>query len=110
MSFPALGHRRYTPTGGRRRTARDPNNQPRRYFRAYSYRCFCGLSVKGFYPTTGPDVEPLDADLARCRMVKGAPNFPGTSRAGAKAVFEHDVGCGRTLAQSEADRLGAVAA
>ena len=76
---------------------------PYLYQRAYSYRCFCGLDVTGSYPAGTESVDgPVDKTRAVCRMTKGAANFPAWSRASAKTVKAHSVGCGRTLAESDA--------
>lgn len=98
--------------------------QPRRVvysgpvLRGYRYTCVCGLHVSGVYPLTRAEMiathndrlrysrranVPLDPKRARCEMVK---TLPANNRGVVSNVSPppHTVGCGRTLAESDAER------
>ncbi len=86
--------------------------------RGYRYTCVCGLHVAGVYPLTRQEMiathndrlrygrkanVPLDPTRARCEMVK---TLPANNRGVVSNVSPppHTVGCGRTLAESDAER------
>lgn len=110
----------YARHAGARRQRPQRRPSPVSLLRAYSFKCVCGLTVSGVYRLVPEDFVStrvavvhltlkktgIDPTRAVCQMTKGQPGQGSMSRkagvATAKSIVGHMVGCGRTLAESDA--------